>query len=547
MKETYQSFTVDKFLGLNSGPESSLEDGELRVLDNYLVTDEFKLERVPGNAILSAANSGNDKHYVYDPDTTTNSEMSNLRSHFRHVSGTKAMFCRYEKSVAVFDEGISTEGGESVDWRKLTLPATVRLDSRAGYTAWQSYQKNLYLAENGVVMYYDFSTDSFVDLNEENRTYFLSLGGLAENYTTIKFSDLVVHKNRLFAAVRGDLPNMVAFTQPFKNKFYDILGGVPKILFVSMGGTDEDSGDLGDTITRIIPMGDNVFVFKNNSLGMITGSGTMTYRAVGISSKVGLSAPGSLQVTRVGAIWLHNPQSGIYLSTGGLPQELSGSIRKEVSFIKGLDSVASGVWKEKYYFLSYQDARKSGGENNTTLVVNLSNGKWSKFDFGFRSFADWFTPDSPRYTIIKGDTVRVFGVGAKEKSNKDFSGGTNIIGKIKTKAFDAGVSKVKKRWRGASLSFRSTDKALTVRFDIDGRYKSERMVKTNPYPLWDRERWNNFRWADERLMEKEVAAPIFSKGFRMSIEIENGGVGQDYIESISPVFTDSQDSRGGKR
>jgi len=549
MKENYQSFLIEQFEGLNTGPESSLQDNEFSELLNYLVTDEFKLEQVPGNVLYSWV-SPNDLQYVYDSSGGgSNSEMENLQNHFRHVSGGNMLLMMHNGELAKHERNVSQESGVQVDWRKLDLPSTVQFSKQDNFGRWVSYRKKPYLAMSNSIIYYDPITQTVYDLNETNRTFFENdLGGDPSLFTELQFNDLAVHKNRMFCAINTQAPNIVGFTQPFKDKFFDIVGGVPKFLFVTVGGSDEATGDLGDKITRIIRQGDQILVLKTNSMHYIIGRGLKDFRSVEVNTAVGCAVPGSLQITKKGTIWMHNPEAGIFLFTGsGAPTLISEKVAEEIKIMRSLDRVASGVWNDRYYLISYRDGNKGGLRNNSTLCFNLNNGKWSKLDFGFESFADWNQSTNPEFSIIKDDTVRLFGHGTLDGYNPDFTGGTTIGTRFKSKPFTVNTGQIKKRWKGVILTFRSSDKALDLTFEIDRRYRKTRSVKTNPNPLWNRVKWNQFNWYDLRQMTKEVGLNPFAKGFRMAIELETDSDGRTLIDSFAPVYFGTLDSRGGKR
>jgi len=548
MKENQKSFLIDQFAGLNTGPESSVEDNQFVELLNYLMTDEQKPEQVPGNLLISWV-SGNNLQYVYDPSGPSNSEMENLQHQFRHVSGSKRLFLIQNGLLAMFERNISDQGGVQVDWRRLDLPSTVTLNPDDNYGSWVSYRKRPYLAMSNALIYYDIPSDTVYDLNETNRIFYENdLSGDPTLYTELLFNELAVHKNRLFATVNFESPNIVAFTQPFTDKFYDTVGGVAKLLFVSVGGSDENQGDLGDKITKMSRLGDQVLVQKNNSMHYIIGRGLKDFRSVEINTAVGNSVPGSFQMTKKGPIWMHNKEAGLFGFDGrNAPEYISRDVADEVKRMRSLHRVASGLFNERYYMISYRDGNKGGDKNNSTLVYNINTKRWSKLDFGFENFIDWNDSQYPEHSFIIDDQVRLFGHGTKAGYNPDFTGGTVISTKLKTKPFDANAGQIKKRWKGLVLRYRTSDKTLDVTFEIDKRYRTTRTVRTNPSPKWNRVKWNQFNWYDFRQMTKEVGLSPFAKGFVMAVEIETNSDGRTLIDSMSPVFLGTLDSRGGKR
>jgi len=549
VKDAYKAVTIDRFEGLNTGPHGSIKDSELAVCDNFLHTDEYKLEKIPGNVLLSGKMEDGKLWARDDTQHDGYRVMSDLRSCFRHVSGTKVFAVIYDGRFAIYERRTAvTAHGEILDFVDIPVPAGLRIASDDHYVSWESFQKNLYLAVSRSMMYYSTADRSLHDLNAENLAEYIELGGDTDAYTPLTFNEIATWKNRLFAAIHKEFPNIIAFTQPFKNIFYDIVGGVPKLLFVSAGGTDENSGDTGDKIERISPVGDNLVYWKNNSMGAIIGTGLLDFRTIVINTKVGLSARGSLQVTKIGAIWLHNARSGFWLWSGsGAPQYISAPVKEEVEQIQKLDEVCSGVWENKYYLVSYHNAQNATPGNNATLCLNLNTLKWTRFDWGFEAACDWLEPSTGQFNMIRGDLVTMFGNGVKDLANPDFTGGADIIARFQTKDFNASNPLTKKRWRGISLGFRTTDKALNVDLLLDNKYSRSRRIKTDPSPLWDRVKWDYFKWYNFPQYEKEVPCPLFSKAYRLAVKVTSGSVGRDFIDSIAAIYTDSTDSRGGKK
>lgn len=214
-------------------------------------------------------------------------------------------------------------------------------------------------------------------------------------------TDIIIRQGRAF--VIGDPAN--------RNNIYYSEFGEPTI-FPSDKVLNLPS-DQGDWLIRMEAIGDQLVLFRQNSITTLSGLSFYQFRVTNISTTIGLSAGSSLSGNGSTIYFAH--ESGVYsLGMGGLTP-VSTPIK---TFYDSLSMeqlrMAHGVIVDGEYWLSIPDPSTSNTNLTITLVYSPEFRAWRRYDFGvtdaaYYSIAASATDYDPESIIaIVADTTVIF-------------------------------------------------------------------------------------------------------------------------------------------
>lgn len=197
--------------------------------------------------------------------------------------------------------------------------------------------------------------------------------------------------------------------------------------------------DDGDEITGILPWGDYLYVFKNNSFYRVQEYDMESYSISSYVSGIGCVAPQSLASVPGGGIcFLHT--SGLYILTGPLQSQF-----KDVSGQFTVNSMPIQSLLDKYTLDDLREAIVWFDDNDRDMVLSfptldtsfvLSNGEWFQWDYAPRAVVKY---DTAYTTYLRPDNQRLFILDS-----------TNKIYKFGSVATDTGAS-FNKEWQSVSM------------------------------------------------------------------------------------------------
>jgi len=512
-----QSFVINSFSGLNQGSLTRGTPGAFIDGQNFLVSDDGYLRKSFGTRKTFEGHG---------------------------LDGIFSLFVNDEEALRVFAAGLDSGGDVKLkmnaggSWQEVTLASTMAALSESSMW-WISYKQDAYFFNKVISGYYDSSVGSVVDLDEENKAWFLSEGGVESNYIPIRGFSPVIHFNALWLAGVGEMRNAVLFSQNFKNIFYDIYtGNLPALNFVSVGGDDSSSGATEDEITGIAEWGSDLFVGKNRSIHRIVGTGSDQYKAIPINADVGVGYGGSMQHTRAGIIWLEDRENGFWLYNGQLQNISKAKIDGFVGEIDSDGFISSGVFRGRYYYLSINAS--------TTLVYDTEMQSWSKEDVSYGGFARYgvnrkkFVAAHNEYStavtqvidparpadyqdILKKeyvgcDIVEFLTDSGARKLEDDGSGGEELSFSAQTPFFFMEAPTSMKTFYECIVMYSSAQPELLVDLDIDGkRFYRDLKINVDPRPRFDLSHYGVDSFENIPFYTGKLLLPWEATGYSMSL------------------------------
>lgn len=251
-----------------------------------------------------------------------------------------------------------------------------------------------------------------------------------------------------------NFPNRVRFSHPNQPEDFRTLD------FIDVG-----VGEDGDEIVALVPNGDRLFVFKRNSIWLVTGYDANSFRLNIVSGTLG-AVNGRCVVSSDEGVFFFSWPEGVYRLRDGYPVEISEKIRPAIESGDVIASAvhtyaAMGYGKRKLWLsVPYQNG---GTQNSASFVYDPSVGKrgaWSMYDVACKSFVEAQPTTS---------AVLFYGVRATDWSpggsllrldidqDQDQLNGvmTNVQSALRTSWFDERTPFQVKRFRHCEVGFRS--------------------------------------------------------------------------------------------
>lgn len=247
----------------------------------------------------------------------------------------------------------------------------------------------------------------------------------------------------------GNSPSTVRFSDP----------GAPHAWLLN-NYIEVNPGD-GEAITALASFGQQLFVFKRNSMHVVYGNsvsgGTVTWNWRTLVDSVGCVGPDAITVGPDGVYFVHD--SGVYVTKGGAPELLSGPVapifrgRPPVDWLGGVVSrnyiaTTSCQWHEGELHISYP---ADGSSTHSRVLVYHTDFQW------------WAIGDQ-RY---KAMAVAPIGTAGQNElvATLDDSSSPRFVHQNIAFTTDSGVT-IKSRWRSDwtdfGISQRKTSNGLRV-------------------------------------------------------------------------------------
>lgn len=273
---------------------------------------------------------------------------------------------------------------------------------------------------------------------------------------------------------------------------------------------DIDEGKDGDEITAIVPFGDQLVVFKRDSVYAIYGYDSNSFTVTNISNTTGAISHEAALATPSGLFFFdhsiglcrYNGRSVDWVFEQIWPAMRDGSIPTAE-----LDKVQIG-WVEKRLWVSVPWAEKPAYDRGVTFVYdpNLGpKGAWTKYDIASGPFARTHYTDIYLSAILGTETIFKLDVQNQYFDNLNDGEQTVINAYYRTKWVDLGQPAIKKRWRRveAVLQVENSYQIPVVvyrDYDPSVNYKNFKFIGNGPEntsssAIWDSDDWDGSNWA----------------------------------------------------
>ena len=315
---------------------------------------------------------------------------------------------------------------------------------------------------------------------------------------------------------------------------------------------DIDEGKDGDQITAIIPFGDQLVVFKRDSVYAVFGYSTDSFQVVNISNTHGAVSHEAALATPSG-LYFFDHSVGLCRYNGKSVEWVFESIwpaLRDASIPPGsVDDVHIG-WVEKRLWVAVPWAEKPALTRGTTFVhdPNLGpKGAWTQYDLPCGPFAK--THYSDLYLSAIEGTSAVFKLDVQNQYFDNLNDGeqTLINAYYRTKWIDLDQPAVKKRWRRAEAVLQVENgyelPVVTYRdYDASVNYKNFKFIGNGPTGslasgVWDISDWDDATWAiSDRAGDVDRGANL---GVARAVSLKVGGPVQTIPDEnglTAPVF-----------
>lgn len=301
---------------------------------------------------------------------------------------------------------------------------------------------------------------------------------------------------------------------------------------------DIDDGKNGETITAIVPFGDQLIVFKGHSTYAIFGGGAESFGIVNISNTLGAVSSGGVLVTPAG-LFFFDHKTGLHVYDGSKikwvfenvwPAMRDGSIPEAL-----IPNVRMG-WVENRLWLSVPWANKPTYARGTTFVLDPSvGGAWTQFDLACGPFS---SNHHDSVGAVYGASANLLYQLDVQEQYYDIVGTTSVVtvidGHYRTNWIDVGQPAVKKRWKRLEavlqidkpyvlpvVAYKNYDQnIITKSFHITSDGSAAAVVN----PTWDNAAsdWDVSKWSSDGGIYGEVQRGT-SLGVSRAISVKVGG------------------------
>jgi len=277
------------------------------------------------------------------------------------------------------------------------------------------------------------STSSSCSFETWGDLCYICNGTVFKKYNDITFANVsgtppigkyvVFRKNRLY----------VAGVTSASNRLYFCDVGDPATWNISSNFIDIRSND-GDEITGILPLLDNLVIYKKNSIWMLSGDNNLNFFLTPVIHNVGCTSPKTLVSYGHLHYFLH--RTGVHIFNGTRVEKISGKVDHETVNIpySYLENAVGIVHKEKYW-LSYTSVGEAQNKRIIVFDTRAGFGGWVLFTgINARCFA-LLNGGGDQGELYCGDSTNGY---VWELDSGTSDGGNSIATKFKSKNFNMG-------------------------------------------------------------------------------------------------------------
>jgi hypothetical protein len=191
-------------------------------------------------------------------------------------------------------------------------------------------------------------------------------------------TDLILHDRRMFAIGNPDDLNRLYYSK------FGYPTNWPSNHSIGMPSAQ------GDWFVRLYELGENLVLFRQNSIVLLSGLTFYQFRTIDVKSKVGATAPQSVAGDESHVYFLH--VCGIYeMVIGQVPTKISRPIQSYFDSLN-LDQMRGcvGAMVDGEYWLSHPNPEPGTPEynNSRTLVYKPASRNWRIYTFGFQAMVN---------------------------------------------------------------------------------------------------------------------------------------------------------------
>lgn len=247
--------------------------------------------------------------------------------------------------------------------------------------------------------------------------------------------------------------------------------------------------DDGQEITAASAFGENIIVFKNHAVHLLSGTDENSFTRYPLDSKIGTESPGTV-VPDGNVIRFFDYQSGVWEFDGASFNKIDDKINTYL--LQGVNvgehHKAVGFVHRSKFYLSVPWGTDTF--NSRTFVYDTRTKAWSEWDFGFLGAAE---KDRTPHIVSPRDAVGVY-----QLNDGQTDDGTAVSAEIKTGWLSPKTLAVKHRLRRLDVAFSALGNFdITVemyRDFISDAYKTK-TVNTNPGGwIWGTATWGEDLW-----------------------------------------------------
>ena len=185
---------------------------------------------------------------------------------------------------------------------------------------------------------------------------------------------LATHHDRIFA---GNVKNAAGTRFPSRVHWSDPLDAET---WTAANFIDFDPDD-GQEITRIVPLGEALVIFKSHSIQLLTGKSEDSFTRYRIEPHLGSEAPGTI-VTYSGFMFFFDPSTGVWQFDGAgftpLDEAMNRYILDGINYANRYKAHAF-VWQSRYYLSVPWGADTYPSR---MFVLDLRTRAWTEYDYG---------------------------------------------------------------------------------------------------------------------------------------------------------------------
>jgi len=230
---------------------------------------------------------------------------------------------------------------------------------------------------------------------------------------------------------------------------------------------DVNVGEHGDRITALVPFGDRLLVFKQNSVHAIYGFDTESFQLVTLTNDIGARMNTNPVVSRLGVffwfaeqgVYVYNDNGFAWVFEKIVPAVKDGSI--------GLTNPPSLMWGENRLYVSVD-----WGSDRRVFVFDptlAKGGSWVVHDIDVNALFRHRPPNAAHVMFgVKGGRLIKLEQ-SRTSDSYDGSGTTHISSHYRTSWFDAKMPTVRKRW-GRPRTVVLADASITLPFKVYSDY-----------------------------------------------------------------------------
>ena len=266
---------------------------------------------------------------------------------------------------------------------------------------------------------------------------------------------------------------------------------------------DVDKGEQGDWITGLVPHGDRLIIFKNNSTYAIFGFDSDSFQLVQLSNSVGSKDLSSPVSTPYGVFSWH-AEEGVYLYDGERFNWVFEKLKPAIDDGRiTFSNPPQLAWGNNLLYVSV-DWTESGSTTRRLLIFDPSiGGAWTMHDVDAGPLYAYTPPNSTDYVVsgCVANTGRVVHIDADATRVTDRYGSSeaHIDSHFTTPWITAKNPIVKKRW-GKPRMITLAKSSITLNVSIFRDFDKAEAYKSFPVVIDGRDStsvWNTAKWDDD--------------------------------------------------